>query len=140
MRTLLWSVSLGVVLCSACVQDVPAAEGGGDEDVGAAVSGETLAHLAPSEVQLCAIVFGVAGRAQVERELGAPDSTRETLDRVVMLYSYEDGVTLAFHLDADVFRDFSVYGGRVPRCWADAKRKTTQVHARTDAGVDAATD
>jgi hypothetical protein len=57
-----------------------------------------------------------------------------------MQYVYEDGVRLLLHLDADVFRDFSVYGARVPQCWADAKRRATQRPANSDAGPDSDDD
>jgi hypothetical protein len=101
---------------------------------GAAVVETTRERGAPDEATLCRIVFGQATRDDVERELGAPASTRETLDRVVLSYSY-GSVGILLHLDRDVFRDFSLYGMRVPMCWAEAKRRSLVVPAQWDAGT-----
>jgi hypothetical protein len=90
----------------------------------------------PTEAEFCEIAFGESGRADVERVLGEPDTTRDTGARALLLYVFSGGnVTIALHLDADVFREFTVYGGHVPACWAEAKRKSLESH-RSDAGLD----
>lgn len=146
MNRWLWSPVvlglLGGLLAPACVSDAGEASVDDGDDAGIdSAAEETSARLAPDEAQLCAIAFGVSGRTEIEATLGESDSTRETVDRAILLYTYDDGVSLALHLDRDVFRDFSVYGGRIPACWADAKRKASERprhNDATDAGVDEA--
>lgn len=127
----IWGVMIVLCELAACGGGSNAADL--DDDGGRWPAG--LSDAAPAEAELCEIVFGTARRADVEAVLGEPDTTRETLDRVVMLYDYEGGnVAIALHLDVDVFRDFSVYGASVPECWAQAKRNSNR--PRTDAGAD----
>lgn len=125
-----------VALTGACAADTGQARGAvGDEG---AQRSAVASDAAPDEVELCDIGFGESHRADVERVLGKPDTTRETLDRIVMLYEFEGGtVTYALHLDADVFREFSVYGAPIPQCWARAKRMSLERASDAGAAPDA---
>jgi hypothetical protein len=127
---------LAATLAAACGAATEDSVGEIGEDDAGAEQAVLPSDAEPTEAELCEIAFGESGRADVERVLGEPDTTRDTGARAVLLYVFDGGnVTIALHLDSDVFREFTVYGGRVPACWADAKRKSLESH-RSDAGLN----
>lgn len=93
------------------------------------------ARVAPTEAELCTLTYGESHRDDIEKLLGKADGSRENTDDVLLDYDYFDvGLTLLLHVRNDVFMGFTVYGGRVPQCWADEERMT-EWRPSTDAGA-----